>query len=87
MQDWNWKPRLDLDLFQRLLCIVAFGWFSNYLLQVVGLGGGFITWTLDFATVLCLFGALCKSSLQYSVNGKAVLITGTQYSFMFFFFF
>ena len=75
MEDWNWKPRFDLDLTQRCITIVAFSWGLGFLLQVVGLGS-MTTWPLDFLTVLFLFGALCKSSIQYSPEGKGVLITG-----------
>ena len=75
MEDWNWKPRFDLDLTQRCLTIVAFSWGLGFLLQVVGLGS-MTTWPLDFLTVLFLFGAFCKSSIQYSPEGKGVLITG-----------
>ena len=75
MDDWNWKPRFDLDLGQRCLTIILYSWCLRYFLQLIGLGG-FTTWPLDLITVLFLFGALCKSSIQYSPNGKAVLVTG-----------
>lgn len=80
MEDWNWKPRFDLDLTQRCVTIVAFSWGLGFLLQVVGLGS-MTTWPLDFLTVLFLFGALCKSSIQYSPEGKGVLITGCDTGF------
>ena len=72
MDDWNWKPRFDLDLGQRCLTIILYSWCLRYFLQFFGLG----LWLLDFITVLFLFAALCKSSIQYSPDGKAVLVTG-----------
>merc|ERR1712223_1087974 len=79
MDDWNWKPRFDLDLGQRCLTIILYSWCLRYFLQFFGLG----LWLLDFITVLFLFAALCKSSIQYSPDGKAVLVTGCDTGFGF----
>jgi len=79
MDDWNWKPRFDLDLGQRCLTIILYSWTLRYFLQFFGLG----LWLLDFITVLFLFAALCKSSIQYSPDGKAVLVTGCDTGFGF----
>ena len=79
MDDWHWTPRFDLDLIQRCLTIVVSSTVtkivSSSILQYIGLDW-IIQVPLDLLTILLLIASLCKSSLQYSPNGKSVLITG-----------
>ena len=79
MEDWNWKPRYDSDLTQRCLTIVGLSWIFKLValpaLSVIGLQC-LVHFPLELATTLLLFGAILKSSLQFSPQGKAVLITG-----------
>ena len=80
MDNWNWKPRFDLDLAQRTLTIISISWLTRLVIQnsifhCIGL-----SWIaeqpLDFCTVILIIWAFCKSSVQFNPDGKAVLITG-----------
>lgn len=79
----HWKPRLDLDLFQRCLFIILFSWMLACLSSYIcffSLGNSVF---YEILTTVALAAAIMKSSLQYSAQGRAVLITGCDTGFGF----
>ena len=77
-RDWRWNPRLDLDLAQRCLFIVAASWSTSTLLSAVlpSFVMLILSTLIDIVTVGALIVAIAKSSIQLTPNNKAVLVTG-----------
>ena len=73
-QNWKWNPRLDLDLGQRCLFIIALSWTFAFVTSPI-LPAFLVTLT-DISTLVALIAAVAKSSIQHHPEGRSVLITG-----------
>ena len=73
-KNWKWNPRLDLDLGQRCLFIVAVSWAFACLTSPIL--PAFLVTLKDIITLVALLAAVAKSSIQHHPEGRAVLITG-----------